>query len=107
MHPIDPSLIKDRVHRNLPKSRDLRFPTTHRPLNALIITTVPQPMIEGVRPIRIGIGIRNGDGGTGGTVVEELGVLEDGERVDAEIQIGSSETSDVVEWDAGEGVEGD
>ena len=107
MHPIDPSLIKDGVHRNLPKSRDLRFPTTHRPLNPLVITTVPQSMIEGVRPVRIGIGIRDGDGGTGGAVVEELGVLEDAEGVEAEVQIRGSETSDVVEWDAGEGVEGD
>jgi len=104
MRPIHTPFIKKRIHRNLPKPRNLRLAHT-RPWDAQAI--IREAIVEGVRPPRVGGRVGDGDGRGCGRIVRELRGGEEVECVGGVVEVGRAEAFDRLEGDPGERVERD
>ena len=97
-------VIKQSVHREFPKARELGHAITKAgEAQAIVIHAV----VEGVRPKRVRVGIGDGDGGGRGRIVGESRLGEQLEGVRGVVEHGGAEANDGFERDAGEGVESD
>lgn len=98
------SLVEESVHRDLPKSRQLRFAFAHVIHNKTVIC---HAIVERVRPVGVGTIFSDRDRCASRRIVSEARVGEHLERLDGVVQIWCSETLDGRQRDSSKGIQSD
>lgn len=102
MRAFDAAFIKDRVHRNFPKTGKLRLAVA---CASDISTAVCHPIIKRIWPVSVGIWVGDRNGRSRARIVHEVGSAQSLQRVDGVVQEWSTEALNRCERDTSKRVE--